>query len=313
MDTAVRQNILTGIKDITQQIQRQVGKELGTDGYEISYHANPRPSHAAMGGTQYTKEQFVAQGIDKLLADYNCRHIAFDIIVGATEPNFSREELAEMKARDSEPREWQGEPISGYKATQKQRIYEAKIRKLKDEAMAFSHAGDTLRQMQAQRKINEMSAEYARFSKAVGLPVKDNRTSVAGFRGVRAEGLARQANALYNKGNEVREVIISERTSKGINIGNQEKHIKGTNGYIVGRSYINGDLNTAQELVNKYHGMGEIKFNSKGEWTKKEFVSVEENIGYVVEQFTGNETETNRFAIHYGKNGTHIVPAKRKD
>ncbi len=62
--------------------------------------------------------------------------------------------------------------------------------------------------------------------------------------------------------------------------------------------------------MNTYSGTGELKFNAKDEWTNKEFVTSDHVVGMLVDQETGNETETRRFSIHYGKNGTHVVPAK---
>lgn len=186
LDTAVRQNILTGIKDISQEMQSDIGQAVGCDGYEISYHSNPRPSHVDMGGKQYTRKEFYRLGIDQLLQDYNCYHIAFDIIVGVSIPNFTKSELVQLKAKDSTPHEWKGQPISGYEATQRQRRYETKLRSLKDSANAFKANGDDLERRHIQKKIDSVSAEYARFSNAVGLSVKKDRASVAGYRRVKA-------------------------------------------------------------------------------------------------------------------------------
>lgn len=80
--------------------------------------------------------------------------------------------------------------------------------------------------------------------------------------------------------------------------------------YIEGRSYIFGTLEDAQELVDRYHGTGEVKLTASIEWTHKEFVVADEPIGVWIDNTTGKEYETRRFSIHYGKKGTHIVPAK---
>ena len=63
-------------------------------------------------------------------------------------------------------------------------------------------------------------------------------------------------------------------------------------------------------MVNEYHGTGKIKLTSKGEWAKKEFISVNEDVGAVYDAESQEYVKTKRFAIHYGKNGTHIVPVK---
>ena len=65
-------------------------------------------------------------------------------------------------------------------------------------------------------------------------------------------------------------------------------------------------------MVDQYSGTGEIKLTSKGEWANKEFVVADRVIGMVVDSETQDEISTKRFAIHYGKKGTHIVPAKER-
>lgn len=111
--------------------------------------------------------------------------------------------------------------------------------------------------------------------------------------------------------------IIKKKLADGsinlsLNKGNQNKHILESKGYIEGRSYIYGDLNEAQRLVNTYAGTGVPKFDSKGRWTKKEFITLDRAIGVDINQETGIRQETNRFSIHYGKKGTHIVPAQKE-
>ncbi len=63
-------------------------------------------------------------------------------------------------------------------------------------------------------------------------------------------------------------------------------------------------------MVDRYSGTGEPKLNQEGEWTHKEFIVADVPIGIVVNQKTLERSETKRFAIHYGKKGTHIVPAE---
>ena len=98
-----------------------------------------------------------------------------------------------------------------------------------------------------------------------------------------------------------------------MNVGNQNKHIRDSKGYIQGRSYIYGDLETAQELIKVYSGKGEIRLYDGKEWNKKEFVYVDYDIGVRVNPNTEEETPTNAFSIHYGKRGRHIVPANRRN
>lgn len=77
-------------------------------------------------------------------------------------------------------------------------------------------------------------------------------------------------------------------------------------------SYIYGTLEDAQALVNRYHGTGDALFDRNGNWKNKEIVAFGNDIGVCLD-INGASEITNAFVIHYGKKGTHIVPAARKE
>lgn len=104
--------------------------------------------------------------------------------------------------------------------------------------------------------------------------------------------------------------IRSPEVNKTIEEGKQGKHILGHKNYKDGRSYLKVSAAEAQRLVDQYAGTGQIKRDSKGHWTNKEFVSADHIIGVVVDANMGETIETSRFSIHYSKNGVHIVPRK---
>ena len=95
-----------------------------------------------------------------------------------------------------------------------------------------------------------------------------------------------------------------------VNVGQQEKHIPGTNNYkneIANgkvKSTINGDANDVQRLLDEKAGTGTMIGNNK------ERVNFGEVIGQYVDPNTGIATDTTVGIIHYGKNGAHIVPAR---
>ncbi|MCI7084725.1 polymorphic toxin type 50 domain-containing protein [bacterium] len=117
----------------------------------------------------------------------------------------------------------------------------------------------------------------------------------------------------YFSDKKLRKKLKSDDTPKVIESGKQGKHIKGHNNYIEGNSYLTVSETEAQELVNKYAGTGDIKRDSKGRWTNKEFVTADKKIGVVVDSESGKETSTARFSIHYSRKGVHIVPRKEID
>lgn len=199
LDTSVRQNVLWGVKQCAQGVSDQVGEELGTDGWEISYHSNPRPSHENMGGRQYTAGDTGvtisgkyyppfkggAESPEALLKDYNCLHYKFPILLGISEPVYDDDELAALKANDKRTIEYEGKTYTGYEATQVQRKLETEIRRQKDRANTAAACGDDEMRREAQEKINQLTRHYANFSKAAGLPTHMERMRVAGFHRVK--------------------------------------------------------------------------------------------------------------------------------
>lgn len=118
----------------------------------------------------------------------------------------------------------------------------------------------------------------------------------------------------------IRNKIISDVQIKTIDIGQQNKHIVGTNEYKqyieklakkqqYGPSRLEITIEQAQELVDKYHGTGKIKISKEGKWNNEEVILDNNTIvGTVVNNLSGAETKTTVFKIKYGKKGTHIVP-----
>ena len=195
LDTAVRQNILWGVKECNLGIQEQLGEALGADGYEIDYHKNPRPSHAPMGGEQFVAGsprkirgkyyQSFEEKAEPFLKEYGCLHFKTPIICGISVPNWNAAQLRKMKAQDMETFEYEGKSYTGYEATQAQRRLETKLRHAKDRQIIAKAAGDDFLRRQEQSKINGLLFEYQRFSDAAGLSYKTDRMSMSGYHKVK--------------------------------------------------------------------------------------------------------------------------------
>lgn len=109
------------------------------------------------------------------------------------------------------------------------------------------------------------------------------------------------------KNNLIDEEIRNGRVSKTINKDKQERHTR--DGHIPGRSYINGDVNYAQKLVDNLSGTGTPVVSRNGEWTHRERVESSHKIGTHVDS-SGVQTVTNKAMIVYSKTGSHIYPRK---
>ena len=108
----------------------------------------------------------------------------------------------------------------------------------------------------------------------------------------------------------VEDAIKSGEVVKTINREKQLRHTKSN--HAPGRSYLDGDLDYAQELVDRYSGKGEAKTNRDGSWNHRERITANHDIGVYVDE-DGNETRSNTAMIIYSNTGTHIYPARRKE
>lgn len=113
------------------------------------------------------------------------------------------------------------------------------------------------------------------------------------------------------KDNIVEDAIRSGMVSKTINREKQMRHTK--TGHTSGRSYLDGDLEYAQELVDTLSGTGDAICAGKSkEWTHRERVTANHDIGVYTDS-DGNETRSNNAIIVYSKTGTHIYPVRKED
>lgn len=110
--------------------------------------------------------------------------------------------------------------------------------------------------------------------------------------------------------NIVEEAINSGEVSKTINKDKQKRHTKAD--HLPGRSYLDGDVEYAQKLVDTYGGKGQAKVDRNGNWNHRERITADHDIGTYVDE-NGIETTSNTAMIVYSKTGTHIYPARRKE
>lgn len=207
-----------------------------------------------------------------------------------------------------------------YEALQRQRRLETKMRAQRQEIHLLEVGGASEDDIIAARcRYRVTSGEYTRFSKAMDLPQQRERVTVDGLGNVRV-GKWKKKVDISGESDIIKKekILISKKISNGelplyLNKGNQNKHIPSSHSYKKEdkKSILYGDLDVATELINKYHGTGEFRFSKDNKWTNKEFVEVDCDIGEVYDEETDAFVPTNRFAIHYGKHGTHIVPVRR--
>lgn len=201
LDTAVRRNLLDGIRAINQGVQDETGKQYGADGKEITVHENSAPDHEPIQGHQFTNKEYDKlqneepfqdvngrkfNPIKRAIGTLNCRHFAYSIIIGYAKPNFTQKQLDENIKRNHKGYTLpNGKHLTMYECTQIQRELETKVRRAKDGQIMAREAGDKELAKQYQIKINKYVNEYQIFSKECGLSIKPSKMTVSGYRPVR--------------------------------------------------------------------------------------------------------------------------------
>lgn len=331
VDVAARRVVMTGITQLTGKISDMNAEKLGTEYFEVAWHAGARPTHAVWQGRVWSKEQLVTVcGLGSVtgLEGANCYHERYPFILGISERNWTDEWLEKKNREENTPKEFKGKQYTVYEAKQRQRQMETAMRAQREKAQLLKSGGaDQEVVVVARAKYQGQLNEYAEFSKRMGLQQEreriyyDQRGRVA-LSNDKQKEIAAHLESMYNKGDllknaglyekdvSLRRKIKAGQISKNIESGKQGKHIVGHNNYIPGRSYLTVSEDQVQNLVNRYAGTGRMQRDRKDKWSHKEIIISDETIGISVDPVTGEEKETNKFVIHYSKKGAHIVPCE---
>lgn len=148
VDTAVRMNILDGVRQVQMEVQRIAGEQFGADGVEIDAHGLCAEDHIDIQGRIFACEDYGVDNTDDLveainteeidsdrgIGQWNCQHEAHPIVVGVSKPSYSEEDLEEMRQFTEEPiPELNG--MNRRDASQKMRQIETKVREDKEELL----------------------------------------------------------------------------------------------------------------------------------------------------------------------------------
>lgn len=184
LDSAIRMNMKQGLTQLHNETQEQFGQEFGADGVEISVHMNPAPDHAPYQGKQFSKKEYeeLQASLGRPIGMYNCYHYNFAIVLGASKPEYSQEELDRINEENEEGFEYEGKHFSNYEGQQRQRQLERAVREQKDNQILGKASGNKQLITESQDNITKLTDEYKKFSEASGLPAKMQRMRVAGYK-----------------------------------------------------------------------------------------------------------------------------------
>lgn len=173
VDVAARRAVMTGLSQITGKITDYNAKKLGTEYFEVAWHAGARPTHAVWQGKVWTKEQLVSVcglGTVTGLLGANCYHEYYPFFPGISERNWTNQWLEEKNQEENKPKEFQGKEYTVYEAKQRQRQMETAMRAQREKVRALQKGKADQDEILAHKmKYQGQLNEYARFSKKMGL------------------------------------------------------------------------------------------------------------------------------------------------
>lgn len=176
---AVRRAIMTGVSQITQQINQRNANLLGTDYFEVDWHAGARPEHRVWQGKVYSRKELVdicGLGSVTGLCGANCYHDYYPFIPGVSERLYSDKWLQEQNIKESYTKTWKGKEYDAYGQTQKQRQMETAMRAQREKVNALKAAKvDPDEIMIARAKYQAQLNEYSVFCRKMGLKEQRER------------------------------------------------------------------------------------------------------------------------------------------
>lgn len=179
VDVAARRAIMTAVSQITGKISEYNAQKLGTEYFEVEWHAGARPTHAVWQGRVWSKEQLYSVcglGTVTGLLGVNCYHTYHLFFPGLSERNWTDDWLEEQNRKENEPREFLGKEYTLYEAKQRQRQMETAMRAQREKVKLLQAGGaDQEEVILHKAKYQGQLNEYSRFCRKMSLTEERER------------------------------------------------------------------------------------------------------------------------------------------
>lgn len=242
VDVAARRAVMTAVSQITGKISEYNAQKLGTEYFEVEWHAGARPTHAVWQGRVWSKEQLYSVcglGTVTGLLGANCYHTYHLFFPGLSERNWTDKWLDAKNLEESKPKKFRDKEYTLYEAKQRQRQMEVAMRAQREKVRLLQKGkADPDEILLHKAKYQGQLNEYSRFCRKMSLTEERERIYLD-TKGRVATNSKRQ-NALFP-----REMI--ENASKDVV---QYKRYKEVLGDYIG------------SLVN----FGQMKYNDSEKW-----------------------------------------------
>lgn len=220
VEVAARRAVMTGVANLTREIADYNAKKLGTEYFEVEWHAGARPAHSVWQGRVWTKEQLYSVcglGTVTGFLGANCYHTYYPFFPGISERNWSDDWLEEQNRKESKPKEFQGKEYTLYEAKQRQRQMETAMRAQREKVQMLQDSGADRQEVMLQKaKYQGQLNEYAVFSRKMGLKEERERIYIDG-RGKIAPSQYDQKMRISIPGTVSKEARLSKEIESKIN------------------------------------------------------------------------------------------------
>ncbi len=196
LDTAIRQNVLDGVRQVQQKAQELIGEEISADGVDITAHPNSAPDHEPVQGRRFDLENFRKmqagqdfqdvdgksyEGFKRPITQWRCRHLVYYVLIGVSRRMYTDEQLKKWEEDNHKGISIGGRKYTNYEATQLMRRLELEIRREKDTAILAKESGDSVLRRECQANISDLTKQYKAVAEAVKLQPRFDKTRVEGF------------------------------------------------------------------------------------------------------------------------------------
>lgn len=179
VDVAARRAVMTAVSQITGKISEYNAQKLGTEYFEVEWHAGARPTHAVWQGRVWSKEQLYSVcglGTVTGLLGVNCYHTYHLFFPGLSERNWTDDWLEEQNRKENEPREFLGKEYTLYESKQRQRQMETAMRAQREKVKLLQAGGaDQDEVILHKAKYQGQLNEYSRFCRKMSLTEERER------------------------------------------------------------------------------------------------------------------------------------------
>lgn len=195
IEVAARRAVMTGLTQLSGQIAEYNAEKLGTEYFEVEWHAGARPTHTIWQGRVWSQQQLYdvcGLGTVTGLCGANCYHTYFPFVPGVSVRTYMDEWLDEQNRKESEPTEFRGKEYTLYEARQRQRQMETAMRAQREKVQLLQKGGADPQEVILQKaKYQGQLNEYAVFSRKMGLKEERERIYI--------DGRGRISNAKYKR------------------------------------------------------------------------------------------------------------------